>query len=96
MGGDRRREDRVSVDTKGGKVINYHDQKACRNCKHYQDIECHGHFCVVDGSEYPIATEDMDWEAREKFYNKLWEWRGRHSVEPSGICSLHEAKEKPC
>lgn len=74
-------------------MTGYRDQKACRNCKHYQDIECHGHFCLVDKSEYPIAPESMNWdEEREEWYNKLWEWREKHSVQPSGICDLHEEK----
>lgn len=70
----------------------YHDQNACRNCVHYRDIECHGHFCEVDGSEYPIAPDNMNWEEREKWYDKLWEWREKHSVEPSGICDLYNKK----
>lgn len=75
----------------------YKDQKACRNCKYYRDIECHGHFCEVDKTEYPVQKQSdkaVDWKEVEAFQDTVWKWRETHSVEPSGICDLHEEGAK--
>jgi hypothetical protein len=71
----------------------YHDQKACRNCKHYRDIEGYGHFCEQDKTTYPERPVDAEWTEVDKFHEEVCEWRHNHSVEPSGICNLHEPPE---